>query len=147
MISARTPVTVFFTAILLGGMVHAAEKDPLKPRVPAEQLPAAKEMKNPVPAAAESVAKGKELYLGKGGCVACHGVEGDGKGPGAMALTPPPRDLHNPEWQRARTDGELKWVIENGSPGTGMLPFKAQLTDREMWHLVNYIRSLGEQPE
>ncbi|MEO7731721.1 MAG: cytochrome c, partial [Kofleriaceae bacterium] len=33
-------------------------------------------------------------------CVACHGVRGDGHGPAAPYLWPPPRDF---------TRGELKW--------------------------------------
>ena len=43
----------------------AAERDPLKPRVPADQMGDAKAMKNPVASSPESIAKGKALFEGK----------------------------------------------------------------------------------
>ena len=43
-------------------VVGAAEKDPLKPRVPADQMADAKGMKNPVAATPENIAKGKALF-------------------------------------------------------------------------------------
>jgi len=38
-----------------------------------------------------SVASGKETFLKY--CASCHGEDGKGNGPGAMALKPPPSDL------------------------------------------------------
>jgi hypothetical protein len=40
-------------------------------------------------------------------------------------------------------DGQLFWVIKNGSPGTGMMPF-GNLSDDEVWELIHYIRSLAK---
>jgi len=40
-------------------------------------------------------------------------------------------------------DGQLYWVIKNGSPGTGMMSF-AGLPDEQVWQLVHYIRSLAK---
>ncbi|MBI5197894.1 MAG: cytochrome c [Nitrospirae bacterium] len=130
--------------VFAAGMAYAAEKDPLKPRVPADQMAAAKAMKNPVASTPENIAKGKAIFDGKGGCMACHGTAGDGKGPGAMALDPSPRNFHNKDWQKARTDGELKWVVTNGSAGTGMMPLKGTLTDEEMWQAITYVRTFGK---
>lgn len=42
-------------------------------------------------AAADDVARGRELYLRN--CASCHGVKGDGQGPVAPALKTPPADL------------------------------------------------------
>jgi len=124
------------------GIAYAAEKDPLKPRVPGDQMAAAKAVKNPVANTPDNVAKGKGIFEGKGGCTACHGAKGDGKGPGAMGLDPSPRNFHNADWQKARTDGELKWVVTNGSAGTGMIAQKGVLSDEEMWQAIVYVRSM-----
>ena len=40
-------------------------------------------------------------------------------------------------------DGQLFWIIRNGSPGTGMPAFK-NLKDREIWLIVHYLRKLSE---
>ena len=47
-------------------VVGAEERDPLKPRVPADQMADAKANKNPIPATPENIAKGKALFEGKG---------------------------------------------------------------------------------
>jgi len=41
------------------------------------------------------------------------------------------------------SDGQLFWIIRNGSPGTGMPAFK-NLKDREIWLIVLYLRKLSE---
>ena len=131
---------------LLGWMilpVDAAEKDPMKVRVPADQLAAAQKLKSPV-AATDVVAKGKELYEGKGTCLKCHGVTGQGDGPGAKLVRPSPRNLTNHEWQKARTDGELFWIIKNGSPGTGMVSLlPSDINETEAWEVIAEIRTFG----
>ncbi|HZD96314.1 MAG TPA: cytochrome c, partial [Candidatus Sulfotelmatobacter sp.] len=40
------------------------------------------------------------------------------------------------------TDGQLKWILENGIAYTGMPGWKGILTDEEMWNMVHYIRHL-----
>ena len=40
-------------------------------------------------------------------------------------------------------DGQLFWIIKNGSPGTGMMAFSG-LPDEQVWQLVQYIRSLAK---
>ena len=42
------------------------ERDPLKARVPAEQMADARAMKNPVAVSPETIAKGKAIFEGKG---------------------------------------------------------------------------------
>jgi mono/diheme cytochrome c family protein len=70
----------------------AEEKDPLKPRVPAEEMADAKAMKNPVPVNDANLAKGKALFEGKGTCFNCHGKEG--KGDGRSDPESEPAELH-----------------------------------------------------
>jgi mono/diheme cytochrome c family protein len=49
------------------------------------------------------------------------------------------------EWQTARTDGELLWILKNGSKGTAMAPFiPLILTEEEAWHVLLYVRSFGQ---
>lgn len=125
----------------------AAEKDPLAPRVPADQMSAAKAWKNPQKATPENIAKGKEIFTGKGTCFTCHGNEGRGDGPAGAALDPAPRNFHNPKFPTAKTEGEMAWVIKNGSPGTGMISYvPGVISEDEMALVILYERSLATQP-
>ena len=129
-------------------VVGAAEKDPLKPRVPADQMGDAKAMKNPVASTPESIAKGKALFEGKGTCFNCHGKEGKGDGPAGAILDPSPRDFTNCKFHKKRKDGELFWVIKNGSAGTGMVPLiPAAITEEEAWTIINYERAFCKDKE
>ena len=121
----------------------AEERNILESRVPASRLDEARALKNPIPADKASVQIGKGVYRGRGSCNVCHGEEGRGDGIGASGLDPSPRNLTNPQWQAARTDGELMWVFKHGSPGTAMITVVPGLvTEEQAWHLINFIRSL-----
>ena len=59
-----------------GLAIAGPEKDPLKPRVPADKRAAAKKDKSPLykkasKASAEIIAEGKAIFEGKGTCVRC----------------------------------------------------------------------------
>jgi cytochrome c len=128
--------------LLSASVVGAEEKDPLKTRVPADQLADAKANKNPVASTPESIAKGKALYEGKGTCFNCHGKNGDGQGEAGKILNPSPRDFTNCKFHKKRKDGELLWIIKNGSAGTGMVSLiPAAITEEEAWNIINYERS------
>ena len=132
------------TALMLmtATVVVAEEADPLKPRVPADQIAEAKANKNPIPNTPENVAKGKALFEGKGTCFNCHGKEGKGDGPAGQILNPSPRNFTNCKFHKKRKDGELFWVIKNGSAGTGMVPLiPAAINEEEAWTIINYERS------
>ncbi|GMV49425.1 MAG: hypothetical protein NBKEAIPA_03211 [Nitrospirae bacterium] len=120
-----------------GSGVEAARHD-MQPRVPPDKLESLRSLQNPLPNTPEIVEKGKALYHGKGTCVNCHGVNGGGDGPGAKGLTPPPRNFQHHGFWRHRSDGELYYIIQNGSPGTAMAPFGGILTDEEIWSLIRY---------
>ncbi|MBH0193699.1 MAG: c-type cytochrome [Nitrospira sp.] len=128
--------------LLSASVVGAEEKDPLKTRVPADQLADAKANKNPIASTPESIAKGKAYYEGKGTCFNCHGKNGDGQGEAGKILNPSPRDFTNCKFHKKRKDGELLWIIKNGSAGTGMVSLiPAAITEEEAWHIINYERS------
>jgi mono/diheme cytochrome c family protein len=134
-------------------MTEARGQDPdvLRPRVPHDQIEAARAITNPLPATPEMVAKGKALFEGKAFCRACHGA--DGKGilgndiePGSLK-GPLPRNFTDKAWQAKRTDGELMWILKNGSSGTAMAPFiPLVITEEEAWQLILYVRSFGKSP-
>ncbi len=44
---------------------------------------------------------------------------------------------------RGIPDGQLFWIIKNGSSGTGMMVFSG-LPDDQVWQLIHYIRSLAK---
>jgi cytochrome c553 len=123
-----------------------SERDPLQPRVPKSDRGTAKKMKSPFgdldEASAEIVAEGKKIFEGKGTCVNCHGKDGDGQGPAGKVLNPGPRDFTNCKFHKKRKDGELMWVVMNGSPGTGMVSMiPATISEEEGWKVLAYERS------
>jgi len=72
-------------------------------------------------------------------CKMCHGDKGDGKGVLGKALTPQPRNFTCASTMKDISAGQMFWIIQNGSKGTGMAPQRS-LKPREIWDLVKYIR-------
>jgi mono/diheme cytochrome c family protein len=100
---------------------------------------ASAELKNPIPMSATSIAAGRALF--QTNCVACHGADARGDGPMAQTLKPRPADL-TASHVDIHTDGDLYGWIKNGYPGSSMPGFGKQLSDDQIWQLVNYVRSL-----
>ena len=101
---------------------------------------------NPLASSSGSISAGKVLFLKTAqpvACVMCHGEQGDGKGLMGAALMPPPRNFTCGAMMKDVPDGQVFWIIKNGSPGTGMMSF-ASLPDEQVWQLVHYIRSLAK---
>lgn len=122
---------------------------------------------NPLAPTAGNVERGRELYAAErsgGSCASCHGVDGQGDGAAGQALEPPPRNFACAPTMSEVSDGQLFWVIEQGSgdfhlparqgaqqvarPGrrespTAMTSYRRQLSDAEIWQLVLYIRTLA----
>jgi cbb3-type cytochrome c oxidase subunit III len=100
-------------------------------------------LKNPLPSDAATVDAGRELYLTH--CASCHGKKG--KGDGGQALGGgAPSDLTDASWDYGSTDGEIYWVIREGiESNADMLAYKKTLSEKEMWQVVVYVRSLGPQ--
>ncbi len=121
----------------------SAEQHMMQPRVPAEKLAEARALTSPLSDSLEMVERGRGLYNGKGTCFNCHGKDGDGNGPVAAQLDPSPRNFQHHGFWRHRTEGEIFWVIKNGSVGTSMVGFGDQLTDEEIWSIIQYERSFA----
>lgn len=123
---------------------HRQMRDPLP--VPAQSIPVEGPAyipnmgapTNPVPADAASIARGAELFNVT--CTACHGVTGVGNGQvAAFFQTKKPADLTSPAIQFL-SDGAIFMVISNGFGF--MPPLNENLTVRERWDVVNYVRTL-----
>ena len=101
--------------------------------------------KNPVAANAASIKSGQALYAKN--CRHCHGLRGRGDGPLAPK-DPKPADLTDAKWDHGSSDGEIFAVIWNGAPApkSEMKPMKGTLTEKNVWEIVNYIRSIGPAP-
>ena len=96
--------------------------------------------KNPLPDTSATLADGKEAFSHY--CVACHGMDGQNTGvPFADHFSPPIPSLASPEVQ-SYTDGQLKWILDNGISPSGMPGSKGTLSDDELWSIVVYLRHL-----
>lgn len=104
--------------------------------------------KNPVTASAESIEKGKTLYLErtKGNCIFCHGETGSGNEANMPKLRRKPADLTNKERMTVMTDGELFWKISKGI-NMIMPAGEKRMTEEERWNVVNYIRTLAKDKQ
>jgi mono/diheme cytochrome c family protein len=131
---------VAFGVMAIGVVGHAGQA---KPAVPAKAAAAAKASKNPVAADAASVAAGRAGFVKY--CRACHGVEGKGDGPGRVMLkgSVKPADLTDEKWDHGSTDGEIFATIHDGiGPTFDMDTWEDRIEDKDIWNLVNYIRTL-----
>ncbi|MDH5639739.1 MAG: c-type cytochrome [Nitrospira sp.] len=140
---------VVAATVLMDIPTVGADEAVLKPRVPIDQIEEVRTWTNPFSATADTIKKGRALFHGKAFCVTCHGKDGKGLGsdiePGTLK-GPLPRNFTDKEWQAARTDGELFWILKNGSKGTAMVPFiPLILTEDEAWQVLRYVRSFATQ--
>lgn len=140
----RIVKTWMFGSVLLLAVWQSAEAfhpSVYEPRVPPADLERIQEIESPFFTTPERIAKGREIYFGKGLCVTCHSKNGKGvKMPGHS-----PRNFTDSKWQEARTDGELMWVLKNGSPGTGM-PVRVGkvISEEEGWNVIQFIRTFNK---
>jgi cytochrome c len=118
----------------------AFHKDIYYPRVPEALLEILQDMDNPFSPTIKNIEKGSKVYFGKGLCVKCHGVNGKG----IKVSGHSPRDFTDAKWQDVRTDGEMMWVLKNGSPGTSM-PIRVGkgISEEEGWKVILFIRTFA----
>jgi len=96
--------------------------------------------RNPIALSPQSLADGKEAFGHY--CIACHGLDGQNTGvPFADRMDPPVPSLASDEVQKY-SDGQLKWVIDNGVAPSGMPASEGILSDDEQWSIVIYLRHL-----
>jgi cytochrome c oxidase cbb3-type subunit III len=80
---------------------------------------------------AGEIEHGRQMFVAH--CAVCHGIEGSGgRGP----------SLNHPSLRRVTDDKALFSLIQNGVEGSEM-PGAWQLSEREVWQVAGYVRSVG----
>src|SRR5579872_358349 len=89
------------------------------------------EKTNPFHEQSEAIKAGELLYGDH--CAECHGAtaEGHKKRP----------SLRTDRIQQQATEGDLHWILVNGSMGHGM-PSWSKLPDPQLWQIVSYLKTL-----
>jgi mono/diheme cytochrome c family protein len=95
---------------------------------------------NPIPLTGNSLRQGKAVYTGV--CIACHGPDGFGQATNPIFRALKPKPLHF-NGRPTLPDGIVHWVIQNGIEGTPMKAQHRNISQREAWHLVNYLHTLA----
>lgn len=110
----------------------------------------------PILADSGDIDKGENTYRER--CIGCHGEDGDGLGPGAERLLPPPRDFTSGMFKFMTTafdefvpqDDDIYRMVRNGMPGTAMPGWSDVLPEEEIWNVIAYIKTFSgydeEQP-
>lgn len=80
----------------------------------------------------ELVARGQQIYMGKGGCFGCHGANGEG-----VATFP---KLAGSAIANGSAEGHINLVV-NGKPGTAMAAYGSQLNDLELASVITFERN------
>jgi cbb3-type cytochrome c oxidase subunit III len=134
-IARRLPTLVFIALAVIGSWLDPQAQEPRRNQE-------AQKLKNPEPKTAESVEAGKKLYQLH--CASCHGP--NGKGDGSLALSGgTPSDFTDDTWDYGSTDGEIFVAIRDGV-SSDMLAYKEKLTEKQIWQIINFIRSIGSKP-
>jgi len=109
---------------------------------------AAAEPTDSAPPSADAKATAAQIWEAR--CMACHGTDGHGDGPGAAALKPKPINFHNRNWQKVVTDDQIAKAIVEGGLAVGLSNQMAPNPDLEdesdvVKALVAKIRGFGQQ--
>ena len=102
-------------------------------------LAAAVSADGPLPYNRKSIARGRQFYLVN--CVDCHDQDGKGLNRRDFNSTAP-ADLTDPDaWQHGTSAAAIFKSIHDGTK-QDMPPYKGKLQDEQIWHVVNFVRSL-----
>ena len=82
-------------------------------------------------------ARGEPLY--RANCVACHGENGDGRGPRAYFILPNPRDFTHPASRHSLNRPALFEAIALGNLGTEMPAWRTVLDDQSIADVGEYV--------
>jgi cytochrome c oxidase cbb3-type subunit 2 len=98
---------------------------------------------DPLPVTEQNLLRGKEVFLER--CVGCHGMKGDGKGPGARFLSPTPADFTDKDDACCGGDtgpGDFYYRILRGWTGTAMENFGDRLSVDDIWRVVLFVKTI-----
>lgn len=92
-------------------------------------------IKNPMELSQESASRGKHLFLEN--CATCHGEYGEGQSAEFTGLSKGTPDLI--KRLSTHSEGDFFWKIKNGR---GDMPgFKDDLSDQDIWDVLNFLKS------
>lgn len=103
-------------------------------------------LKNPLKLTRDVLRRGESIFhwtAEPSACKVCHGSTGNGMGMMAQSTGAMPRNFTCKETMKELTDGQMFWVIKNGSQGTGMPPFPF-LSEEEIWSVIHYVRQFSK---
>lgn len=94
--------------------------------------------------------RGEVIYNKR--CLQCHGDEGDGLGPAAERLNPPPRDFTLGLYKYKTSafdddlpnDSDLLRMIRDGMPGTAMPGWGDMLSEQDMQDVIAFIKFFAD---
>ncbi|HUI83887.1 MAG TPA: c-type cytochrome [Candidatus Binatia bacterium] len=86
---------------------------------------------NPYHEQQDAIAAGQRVFHEH--CAHCHGEDAEG--------TKKRPSLRSPRVQQEASEGDLHWLLKNGSMGYGM-PTWSKLGDPQIWQVVTYVKSL-----
>ncbi|MDP9279497.1 MAG: cbb3-type cytochrome c oxidase subunit II [Gemmatimonadota bacterium] len=98
---------------------------------------------DPLPVTEANLLRGKRVFLER--CVGCHGLAGDGKGPGARFFSPAPADFTDKDDACCGGDtgpGDFYYRILRGWPGTGMENFGERMSVDDIWRVVLFVKTI-----
>src|SRR6266516_71699 len=98
---------------------------------------------NPLPVTEQNLLRGKRIFLQK--CVGCHGISGNGKGPGANFMSPSPADFTSADDACCGGDtgpGDFYYRILRGWTGTAMENFGERLSVDDIWRVVLFVKTI-----
>ena len=104
------------------------------------------QMKNILTPTKENIEAGKALFNSRAQpipCSICHGFKGNSIGVIFQWIKPYARNFTCYQTMRDISDGQMFWIIRNGSHGTRMRAYE-KLDDEQIWQLVLYLRSFTE---
>ena len=81
--------------------------------------------------------RGKRIY--EVNCVPCHGIKGDGNGPRAYFLVPPPRNFTDADEMEGKDQPTLQKAVTEGKDGTAMLAWNGILTEQQIRDVLAYV--------
>lgn len=82
-------------------------------------------------------ATGKAYFIQN--CIACHGINGDGKGPRAYFIFPKPRNFQDPAFNQQLSRPQLFNAIKNGVLGREMPAWGKVLSDQQIMDITEYV--------
>lgn len=86
----------------------------------------------------ELMKTGKAVY--QINCAACHGVTGEGNGPVAFAVKPPPRNFVKEPFKAGDAVDQIFKTVTTGLPNTKMVGYP-NLDEQQRWALAYYVRA------